>query len=149
MSAPYEKSILIAIVILGTAFMNGCFEKGQEEHVAKTEINLSNNGLEVKIFPTNETKVNGVITVELEKIPSKATKILVSMVPQGFSGDLYNNSNVIIQWINNPYEGQQILLDTTKVENGVYGIGVSATYEGAPESSPWIALVQTQVNVEN
>jgi len=149
MGTPCEKSILIVIVILGIAFMNGCFEKEQEEHVAKTEINLSNNGLEVKIFPTNETKVNGVITVELEKIPSKATKILVSMVPQGFSGDLYNNSNVIIQWINNPYEGQQILLDTTKVENGVYGIGVSATYEGAPESSPWIALVQTQVNVEN
>ena len=87
--------------------------------------------------------------MELEKIPSKATKIPVSMVPHGFNGDLYNNSNVIIQWINNPYEGQRILLDTTKVENGVYSIGVSATYEGAPESSPWIVLVQTQVNVEN
>ena len=71
------------------------------------------------------------------------------MAPQGFKGDLYNDPNVIIQWVNNPSNGQEILLDTTKVENGVYGIGVSATYEGASESSPWIALVQMQVNVQN
>ena len=57
MSTPYKKGILIVIVILGIAFMNGCLEKGQEERVTKTEINLSNNGLNVKIFPTNETKV--------------------------------------------------------------------------------------------
>jgi len=150
---------ILALVIILVIFISlGIKQSGQETQQVtqnqemqqpKTEINLENNGLKVKISPTDNKNVNGVVIVTLRSIPSKATKILVSMAPQGFKGDLYNDPNVIIQWINNPSIGQEILLDTTKVENGVYGIGVSATYEGAPESSPWIALVQTQVNVQN
>ncbi len=150
---------ILALVIILVIFISlGTHESGQETQQVtqnqemqhpKKEINLENNGLKVKISPTDNKNVNGVVIVTLRSIPSKATKILVSMAPQGFKGDLYNDPNVIIQWINNPSIGQEILLDTTKVENGVYGIGVSATYEGAPESSPWIALVQTQVNVQN
>ena len=149
----------ILMLTIGMIFISGCVQQsGQETYQGtqnqeiqqpKTEINLENNGLEVKISPTEDKKVEGVVTVTLKNIPSKATKILVSMVPQGFKGDLYQDPNVIIQWIDNPSAGQEILLDTTKLENGIYGIGVSATYEGAPESSPWIALVQTQVNVQN
>jgi len=150
---------ILTLAIIGTIFISGCVQQSeqgkqqviqnQEIQRPKTEINLENNGLKVKISPTEDKKVSGVITVTLQKIPSKTTKILVSMAPQGFKGGLYNDPNVIIQWIDNPSIGQEILLDTTKLENGVYGIGVSATYEGAPESSPWISLVQTQVNVQN
>ena len=150
---------ILALAIIGVIFISGCIQQSeqggqqipqnQEIQQPKTEINLENNGLKVKISPTEDKKVSGVITVTLEDIPGKTTKILVSLVPQGFKGDLYNDPNVIIQWIDQPSIGQEILLDTTKVENGVYGIGVSATYDGAPESSPWIALVQTQVNVQN
>lgn len=150
---------ILVLTIIGIVFISGCVqEAGQGTHQAtqnpriqqpKTEINLENNGLKVKISPTEDKKVSGIITVTLQNIPSKTTKILVSMAPQGFKGDLYNDPNVIIQWVEEPSIGQEILLDTTKVENGVYGIGVAATYEGAPESSPWIALVQTQVNVQN
>jgi len=150
---------ILALAILGVIFISGCIQQSeqggqqipqnQEIQQPKTEINLENNGLKVKISPTEDKKVCGVITVTLENIPSKTTKILVSLAPQGFKGDLYNDPNVIIQWIDQPSIGQEILLDTTKVENGVYGMGVSATYDGAPESSPWIALVQTQVNVQN
>jgi len=151
-------AVLLPLVILAV-FISGCIQQsGQETHQAtqnqeiqqpKTEINLENNDLKVKISPTENKKVSGVISVTLQSIPSKTTKILVSMAPQGFKGDLYNDPNVIIQWIEDPSIGQEILLDTTRLENGVYGIGVSATYAGAPESSPWIALVQTQVNVQN
>jgi len=150
---------ILALAIIGVIFISGCIQQSeqggqqipqnQEIQQPKTEINLENNGLKVKISPTEDKKVSGVITVTLEDIPGKTTKILVSLAPQGFKGDLYNDPNVIIQWIDQPSIGQEILLDTTKVENGVYGIGVSATYDGAPESSPWIALVQTQVNVQN
>ncbi|HEC75652.1 MAG TPA: hypothetical protein ENI33_00125 [Thermoplasmatales archaeon] len=148
MVKPKYTGFLVLALIIGNVFISGCLQEEQEKQ-SKTEINLENNGLKVKISPTNDSKVSGVITVTLEGIPSEATKILVSMSPQGFQGDLYNDSNVIIQWIDNPSAGQEILLDTTKVENGVYNIGAAATYEGAPESSPWIALVQTQVNVQN
>ncbi|RLJ03578.1 MAG: hypothetical protein DRP11_00320 [Candidatus Aenigmatarchaeota archaeon] len=150
---------ILVLAVIGIVFISGCVQQsGQESQQAtqnqeiqqpKTEINLENNGLKVKISPTEDKKVSGVITVTLQSIPSETTKILVSMAPQGFKGDLYSDPNVIIQWVESPSVGQEILLDTTKVENGVYGIGVSATYEGAPESSPWIALVQTQVNVQN
>jgi len=150
---------VLVLAVIGTLFISGCIQQsGQETYQVtqnqkiqepKTEINLENNGLKVKISPTEDKKVSGVVTVTLQNIPSETTKMLVSMTPQGFKGDLYNDPNVIIQWIENPSAGQEILLDTTKVENGVYGIGVAATYEGAPESSPWIALVQTQVNVQN
>ena len=155
-----RKNILIpAVLLLLLVFVSGCVQESeqgeqqavqtQEAQQPKTEINLENNGLKVRISPTEDSKVSGTITVTLQSIPSKTTEILVSMAPQGFKGDLYNDPNVIIQWIENPSVGQEILLDTTKVENGVYGIGVAATYEGAPEASPWIALVQAQVNVEN
>ncbi len=143
------------LTIVGIVFISGCVQQGgettqnQEMQQTKTEINLEDNGLKVKISPTEGKKISGIVTVTLESIPSEATKILLSLAPQGFNGDPYSNPNVIIQWVDNPSNGQEILLDTTKVENGVYGIGVSATYEGAPESSPWMALVQTQVIVEN
>lgn len=150
---------ILALAIIGAIFISGCVQQSEQEgqqipqnqeiRQPKTEINLENNGLKVKISPTEDKKVSGIITVTLEDIPGKTTKILVSLAPQGFKGDLYNDPNVIIQWIDQPSIGQEILLDTTKVENGVYGIGVSATYDGAPESSPWIALVRTQVNVQN
>ena len=159
MKSKYIGFGILAVVIIGVIFISGCIQQSeqggqqipqnQEIQQPKTKINLENNGLKVKISPTEDKKVSGVITVTLENIPSKTTKILVSLAPQGFKGDLYNDPNVIIQWIDQPSIGQEILLDTTKVENGVYGIGVSATYKGAPESNPWIALVQTQVNVQN
>jgi len=147
---------VLALVIVGIVFIGGCSQRSeqaaqttQESQQPKTEITLENNGLRVRIAPTEDKKVSGVITVTLQSVPSGATKVLISLAPQGFSGDPYNASNVIIQWVENPSDGQEILLDTTKVENGVYGIGVSATYEGAPESNPWMALVQTQLNVQN
>lgn len=147
-------SLWILVLVLGVVFLSGCVQQAAQENQQtqaqpKTEINLENNGLKVKISPTENKKISGVITVTLQNIPSNATKILVSMAPQGFKGDLYSSPNVIIQWIENPSAGQEILLDTTKVQNGVYGIGIAATYEGAPEQSPWVALVQTQVNVQN
>ena len=159
MKSKYIGCGILALAIIGIIFISGCVQQSeqrgqqipqnQEIQQPKTEINLENNGLKVKISPTEDKKVSGVITVTLENIPSKTTKILVSLAPQGFKGDLYNDPNVIIQWIDQPSIGQEILLDTTKIENGVYGIGVAATYDGAPESSPWIALVRTQVNVQN
>jgi len=159
MKAKHVSFGILTLLIIGIVFISGCTQQNeqgpyqatqkQELQQPKTEINLENNGLKVKISPTEDKKVSGVVTVTLQNIPSETTKILVSMTPQGFKGDLYNDPNVIIQWVDNPSIGQEILLDTTKLENGVYGIGVSATYEGAPESSPWIALVQTQVNVQN
>ena len=149
---------ILALVVVAVVLTSGCAQQSiekiqpmqsQGEEQTKTEINLENKGLKVRISPTEDKKVSGVVTVTLQSIPSETTKILVSMVPQGFKGDLYNSPNVILQWVDDPFVGQEILLDTTKLENGVYGVGISATYEGAPEESPWIALVQTQVIVQN
>jgi len=152
-------TLALIIILIGIVFISGCVQEAGQEinqetqnpqlQQPKTEINLENNGLKVRISPTEDKKISGIITVTLQNIPSKTTRILISMTPQGFKGDLYNDPNVIIQWVEDPSSGQEILLDTTKVENGIYGIGVLATYDGAPESNPWIAIVQTQVNVQN
>jgi len=161
-----KNKYLIGIFILmvtGIIFISGCVQGEQEQEQEqeqisqieqvtqqpKSDISLENNGLKVKISPTKDKEVSGVVSITLEGIPSEATSILVSLAPQGFKGDLYSDPNVIIQWVSDPSVGQEILLDTTKVQNGIYGIGVSATYDEATESSPWIALVQTQVNVQN
>ncbi|MCD6575699.1 MAG: hypothetical protein J7K73_00900 [Nanoarchaeota archaeon] len=145
-------AVLVLVLVAVGVLVSGCIRQGGQEGVEqqpKTEMSLENNGLKVKISPVEDKVVSGVITVTLESVPPSTTKILISMVPQGFQGDLYNSSDVIIQWVDDPSSGQEILLDTTKVQNGVYGIGVAATYEGAPEESPWSALIQTQVNVQN
>ncbi|MBO8183228.1 MAG: hypothetical protein H0Z28_10635 [Archaeoglobus sp.] len=150
----------LVFIILLLVFVCGCAGESQSsqqqtpqaQQTPLKEIYLENNDLKVRIYPTEDKKVSGVITVKLESLPSKATKLLVAFVPQGFKGsaeEMYNNPNVIIQWIENPSAGQDILIDTSKVKNGVYNVGVSATYENAPESNPWLALVQTQVNVQN
>ena len=115
----------------------------------QTEIELENDGLKSKISPTEGKKVSGVITVSVNNFPSETAKLLVMISPQGLQGDLDNNPNVMMEWIGQPTAGQEILLDTTKVENGVYNLGVCAAPEEAPENYPWIAVVQTQLIVEN
>ena len=116
------------------------------------EINLENNGLSVNIAPTLGNKVKGILTVKLNSVPSKADNVLVSFVQQGYSGPMENltaSRKGLLEWLMEPKAGAEVFLDTSKVENGVYGFGIAVGYEGAPENNPWLALVQTQVLVDN
>ena len=160
MKLKYPVLGILLLLVVPVALISGCTQQMnpqgtqqlQTTQEKQTEISLENNGLKIRIVPTEGKKIGGVVIIRLEGLPSKADKLLVSMVPQGFHGsgeELYNNSNVIIEWKDKPFVGQEILIDTEKVQNGVYNIGVSTSYEGAPESSPWSAVVQTQVIVEN
>ena len=93
MARKYLTLGILALVITGIVFISGCVQEGKQEtyqqmqtketEQPQTEINLENNGLKVKISPVEGKKVSGAITVTLENVPEKATKILVSMVPQG------------------------------------------------------------------
>lgn len=44
---------------------------------------------------------------------------------------------------------QELFFDTKKVENGIYNIAIGVSTKEEIANSPWIALVQMQVIVEN
>lgn len=153
---------LVSVLIMSVVFFSGCIQQqaGYEVHGQKdgqikenefksTEINLRSNGLEVVLGPSKGKKISGVIKLTLMNMPPNTTKILISLSPQGLVGNATNSTNVILQWIEEPSVGKEILLNTTKLENGIYNIAVSSAYEGAPKDSPWSAIAQEQIIVEN
>jgi putative hemolysin len=115
-----------------------------------TEISLENNGLKVLISPVDGKKLKGIVAVKIESVPSGSSELLVMLSQQGITiNDPFNTPNVITQ-LAEP-TATEILLDTSKVENGVYNIAVTAKKpeDIKDEKMPWLAVVQTQVAVEN
>lgn len=115
----------------------------------KTEMVLKGNkGLNVVVSPTLDETIKDVIKVSVNSIPSEGTKIWAMLTPQGMGQveDPFKEPNVIIQIVDARTD-QTIFLDTTKVKNGVYNLGVMTTLN--PRGGPWTDIVQTQLIVEN
>lgn len=121
----------------------------EETANCKTEqILKGNKGLDVVVSPTLDETVKKIIKVSVNSIPSEGAKIWVMLSPQGISQveDPFNEPNVVLQIVD-AKAGQSVFLDTTKVENGVYNIGIMTTVN--PSGGPWTDIVQTQLIVEN
>ncbi len=128
------------------------FEEKPALEVIKTQIELENKGLEAIVSPTEGKKVKDIISVEIKKVPLGSAKLVVMLSPQGIGeiSDPFNTPNVIMQYAETTET--EILIDTKSVENGIYSLAVMGSRK--PEltqndSSPWVAVVQTQVVVEN
>jgi hypothetical protein len=122
-----------------------------EESQCKTQISLTGSkGLNTIVSPTVDESVKGIIKLDITSIPSGVSKIWVMMGPQGRQPqpgeDPFKMPNTIMQ-IEDAVSGKVIFLDTTKVENGVYNLGVMATSN--PNGAPWTDIVQTQLIVKN
>ena len=100
------------------------------------------------VSPILDEIVNGVIKVSVNLIPSEGTKIWIMLSPQGISQieDPFKEPNVIIQIVD-ASAGQSVFLDTIKIKNGVYNLGIMTTVN--PSGGPWTDIVQTQLIVEN
>ena len=147
---------ILALIIL---FM-GCmqredikpFEEKPAPEIIKTQIELENKGLEVVVSPTEGKKVSGVVTIGIKKVPQGSAKLVVMLSPQGIGeiSDPFNTPNVIMQYAE--ATEAEVLIDTKKVENGVYDLAVMGSRRAEltqNDTSPWVAVVQTQVIVEN
>ena len=121
----------------------------EETANCKTEIILKGNkGLDVIVSPTLDETVKRIIKVSVNSIPSEGTKMWAMLTPQGMGQieDPFKEPNVIIQIVDARAD-QTIFLDTTKVKNGVYSLGIMTTVN--PSGGPWIDVVQTQLIIEN
>ena len=127
-------------------------ESYEESMACATSLTLNNNDLNVIISPTLDVYVNGIIKFEATSLPDDTTKIYFMMYPQNepinMSAGLtinqvfaIDNADTIIGWTK--------YVDTTGMKNGVYNVAVMSSYEGAPESNPWLAIVQTQLLLNN
>ena len=147
---------ILALIIL---FM-GCmqredikpFEEKPAPEIIKTQIELENKGLEIVVSPTEGKKVSGVVTIGIKKVPQGSAKLVVMLSPQGIGeiSDPFNTPNVIMQYAE--ATEAEVLIDTKKVENGVYDLAVMGSRRAEltqNDTSPWVAVVQTQVIVEN
>ena len=146
--------LILAILIIGCTQREEIkpFEEKPAPEVIKTQIELENKGLEVIVSPTEGKKVKGVITVEIKKFPLGSAKLVVMLSPQGIGeiSDPFNTPNVIMQYAEAAVTA--ILIDTKSVENGVYNLAVMGSRKAElaqNDTSPWVAVVQTQVVVEN
>jgi len=122
-----------------------------EELECKTQISLiGSKGLNAVLNPTLDEEVKGTIKLNINSVPSDVTNIWVMMGPQGQQPkpgeDPFKMPNTIIQ-IEDATIGKVIFLDTTKVENGVYTLGVMATSN--PNGAPWTDVIQTQLIIKN
>lgn len=152
------KKIILLLVL--TALFLGCtqreqinpFEEKPMPEVIKTQIELENKGLEVIVFPTEGKKVKDIISIEIKKVPLGSAKLVVMLSPQGIGeiSDPFNTPNVIMQYAETTET--EILIDTKSVENGIYSLAVMGSRKAEltqNDTSPWVAVVQTQVVVEN
>ncbi len=122
-----------------------------EQEACKTALSLAGqNGLSVTLSPTVDETVNGIIKATLETVPPDVTKVWVMMTPQGWQPeegeDPFTSPNVILQ-VEDAVAGKSVYVDTEKVENGVYTLGVMVTSN--PSGAPWTDVVQTQLVVQN
>lgn len=122
-----------------------------EESQCKTELPIKGaKGLDVVITPTLDELVKGTIKININSVPSNVEKIWIMMGPQGqqpqAGEDPFKMPNTIIQ-IEDATAGKIIFIDTAKVSNGVYNLGVMATNN--PNGAPWEDVIQTQIVVEN
>ena len=147
---------ILLITLVAVVVISGCVQEGQpqgtqetQQSQPQTEINLENNVLSVKIHPTEGNKISGIVTVTFESVPSEAGKILVMLSPQDMehTDDPFSEPNVVAQFLEP--DTKEAFVDTTKVENGVYNLAVTVSPEVEREGYPWIAVVQTQVLVNN
>ena len=132
-----------------SAETNYACQSYEETTNCKTEIVLKGNkGFVVVVSPTLDETVKGVIKVSVNSIPSEGTKIWAMLSPQGMGQveDPFKEPNVIIQIVD-ARAGQSVFLDTTKVKNGVYNLGIMTTVN--PKGGPWTDVVQTQLIIEN
>ena len=132
--------MLIILVIV----LSSCSQKKE------SELNLVSKGLDVTVAPVQDGRTAGMITVTINSIPSDADRVIVMLRPENEeTGDPLTNPNILLESIALPLSGQEVLLDTTTLANGPYTIVVTATCEEAPQDSPWIAVVQNPLIVEN
>jgi len=160
-------TVLLALIVIGVTLTSGCimlpfmasWTKTQPQshqnltpHPPATEINTENNGLSVKISPTEDNTVAGIVTVRLVSLPSQTDSILVVLIQQGYSGPTESSPLTrqgLVERLLKPAAGQEVLLDTSKVETGVYNLNVAAGLAEAPSDNPWLAVVSVQVVVNN
>ncbi len=124
-----------------------------EQKPCQTSIALSDKDIEVTISPTLDETVNGIVKVEAARVPPKTTIVKFILLPADLSLGADMNEEQVAKLLivedQNPDDGWKAFIDTTKKENGLYSLFVGPTYEGAPDSNPWLAHVQTQVVVKN
>jgi len=148
--------LVVLLLALGVVLTAGCMESGspstqvaEQQAEQQTEIHLQNEGLEVRIHPTQGKTVSGIITVEFLSVPENAGKLMVMLSPQGMThtDNPFSEPNVVAQFVE-PDVGQ-VFVNTSAVDNGVYNLAITAAPKEQREGYPWIAVVQTQVLVSN
>jgi len=161
-------NVILLCLVLAVILVSGCAQKGGSVPletggsagtsgngaggVPETQIELKNGGLDVIVSPAEGKKLKGVITVKINSIPENTGQIMVMLTPQNMpqTDNPFAEPNVIIQ-VAEPSDNE-VLIDTTGVENGVYNLGITAEKPEALKGegeSPWLAVVQTQVIVGN
>ena len=120
-----------------------------EEKSCKNEIILKGSSLEGVVSPTSDEVVNGIIKTEVTKVPADTTGVVFVLAPQGTIRPGMEEENAIIIIDAQEEDGWKALMDTTKVDNGLYDIFIAAMYEDAPEDNPWRSYAFAQVIVEN
>lgn len=118
-----------------------------EQQACKTELSMAGtNGLAVVVSPTMDEIVKGTLKITINSIPSEGNKIWVLLGPQGLQGDPFQDPNTRLQTVDSE-AGKTVYIDTTKIENGVYNLGVMTTSN--PGGAPWTDVAQVQLVVEN
>lgn len=139
-----KASILFVAALVAVVLASGCIQAPPEY----TEINLEDQGLSVRIAPTIENKVSGLISLYLKNVPEDTVGLVMIMSPKEMDPqtNLTEEPNVIMEFMLPDVD--ELIIDTTDVENGLYDLGVVAGAEGA-EMDTWIASVSTELIVEN
>ncbi len=115
-----------------------------------TELRLKGGGMEAVVSPTADETISGIIKVEVTSVPEGTGMVFFSLSTQSaLEAGLKDPKNLVIVRDTVADDGWRGLIDTAKVENGVYALFVAASYEGAPDSNPWIGYTSTQVIVKN
>lgn len=150
--------MLVALVLVSVVAVSGCTQgpsestsnQNQASSEPKTQMELSNNGFSATLFPTVDSNVKGVVTLRINSVPSNAVEVWLMVFQQGQlnAEDPFKSNNTVIQ-TTQAVAGKDMLVDTTRLENGVYNFNVMTKPADATDSNPWSSVVMSQIQVDN
>ncbi len=159
------KKIIFVLLLVISIFIIGCAEeieekddestkeisiegaKGETKPAVKTEIKVTQMGVEMIISPTKDHILNGVVSIKASKVPEGTETVAFVIQGQGIPDMGITGPNLGID--KDGSDGWATEFDTKAYDNGVYTLLAIAAKEGAGDGTPPLGGAQVKIYINN
>ena len=151
--------VLSAFALFVVILVSGCTQEAppmnetsgrQAKLSVEPEFIAGNGTVTVRITPTRDNVLSGHVSIFLEDVPENARIAYVAFYrpSTGNMLDALNHPDTMLEELQ-PFNNWETFIDTTKMEDGIYKLGVAMADERLMEEGPWIGWLETEVVISN